>query len=120
LPGTLVVIPAAICRWFCIGLIISLWDMPNPPLEYMLNPDGELTWLGVDNPGGADSPGGGPVAVENPGGETTLPPNPGSGVEGVMAEGGPMLVDWPVRTPKGFLEKLSRMPPLTLLCKGCP
>lgn len=56
-----------------MGLIMSLWLIPKPPLEYMLKPEDELAWLGVDSPGGAESPGGGPVAVEKPGGAPPLP-----------------------------------------------
>lgn len=94
--------------------------MPNPPFEYIPNPELLLVWAELDRPGGADNPGGGPVAVEKPGGAATLLPNPESGVEGVMAEDGPMLELWPLRTPKGFLEKLNRIPPLTLLCSMYP
>ena len=32
----------------------------------------------------------------------------------------PWPEDWPERTPKGFFEKLKRIPPLTLLCNGWP
>lgn len=85
LPETLVAIG---CR---IGLPMSLWPIPNPPLAYMPKPEeGPLEWTGVAKPGGADRPGGGPVAVEKPGGAATLLPKPDRGVVGVMADDGPI------------------------------
>jgi hypothetical protein len=98
-----------------IGPAMSFVPMPKPPLEYIPKPELPFVCTAVDNPGGADNPGGGPVAVEKPGGAATLLPNPERGVVGVMADCGPMLELWPLRTPRGFLEKLSRMPPLMLL-----
>jgi len=59
----------------------------------MPNPEDPLLWTGVDRPGGADRPGGGPVAVEKPGGAAILPPNPDNGVEGAMDEAGPIFED---------------------------
>lgn len=94
---------------------MSLWLIPKPPLEYMPKPELLLVCTGVDRPGGTDNPGGGPVAVEKPGGPAALLPKPERGVDGAMADCGPIAEFWPLRTPKGFLEKLKRMPPLTLL-----
>nr|GFD60294.1 hypothetical protein [Tanacetum cinerariifolium] len=42
-------------------------------------------------PGGADKPGGGPVAVEKPGGAPTPPPKPERGELEVMEDADPML-----------------------------
>lgn len=86
---------------------------PNPPLENM--PKLEDALIGDDIPGGV-SPGGGPVAVE----KLWLMPNPlpmpGILLWGVMGVGGMLLLLFcPFRTPKGFFEKLSLIPPLTLL-----
>lgn len=69
-------------------------------------------------PGGAVSPGGGPLAVEN--GWIPKPFAPGMGPDGDKGVGGPIPPGCPLRTPSGFLEKLKRMPPFTLLCSGCP
>jgi hypothetical protein len=60
------------------------------------------------------------VAVEKPGGAATLLPKPDKGVDGDMADAGLMLAFWPLRTPRGFLEKLNLIPPLTLLCSMYP
>jgi hypothetical protein len=62
-------------------------------------------------PGGAASPGGGPLAVVNPfwGLRVRLD------MAWVMVDAAGVGV-CPDRTPSGFLEKLKRMPPLTLLC----
>ena len=61
------------------------------------------------SPGGAESPGGGPLLEpkEPPIGAQFNPCIPGSG----PGEDIPC----PERTPSGFLEKLSRIPPLMLL-----
>ena len=72
------------------------------------------------SPGGTLNPGGGPAAVEKPTGDMAVTPfidiGPAalSGVEGFVPPG------CPARTPRGFFEKLSRIPPLTLLCNWTP
>lgn len=71
--------------------------------------------MAIFNPGGTDSPGGGPLAVENPPGLMLVKLFMLIGPVAVSGVGGLVLPGWPARTPKGFLEKLSRMPPLTLL-----
>ncbi len=72
------------------------------------------------SPGGADRPGGGPLAVLN---EDPGPPN----IAPFMACMTPETfwdpgdaIPCPDRTPRGFLEKLKRIPPLMLLWSGCP
>ena len=51
-----------------IGLVMSFAATPKPPLEKTLKFGFPLVFTGVESPGGAESPGGGPVAVVNPGG----------------------------------------------------
>src|SRR3954465_14320014 len=69
----------------------------------------------IPSPGGAVNPGGGPLAVVNPFVE------PGCMPLRLPIEPAALWPDdGPERTPRGFLEKLRRMPPLTLLCNGCP
>lgn len=103
---------------------MSFGPAPKPPLAYGENPLAEpLVYAALAKPGGAERPGaerpgGGPVAAANPGGAATLLPKPGIAEVGVTADGGPIVADCPVRTPSGFLEKLRRMPPFTLLCNG--
>lgn len=90
------------------------------PVPLLGNPAGLYDWPLKEpvkrlcaRPGGAARPGGGPLAVVKP-----------------LGLAAPIMVDmelgdtWeavcPERTPRGFLEKLKRMPPLTLLWSGCP
>lgn len=74
-----------------------------------------------EKPGGAESPGGGPLAVEKPVGEMGVIPfnRPGpvavNGVDKLE-----LLPGCPERTPSGFFEKLSRIPPFTLLWSWAP
>ncbi len=75
----------------------------------------------VPRPGGDASPGGGPLAVAK--GwleEVPIPPKPSIGPCGDIGAAGTIPPGCPVRTPRGFFEKLRRIPPLTLLWSGCP
>ena len=76
-----------------------------PPYGILLGP----------RPGGADKPGGGPLAVLNavPGPPIIDPLIPWMRPGGFCGPG--EVMPCPERTPRGFLEKLSRMPPLMLL-----
>ena len=70
------------------------------------------------SPGGAARPGGGPLAVLN---DAPGPPIIVPFIPCIDTFDGPgEVIPCPDRTPRGFLEKLSLMPPLMLLCRGCP
>lgn len=91
-----------------IPKLLMLFGLIMPP----------MVLLEACRPGGAANPGGGPLAVEN--GWIPNPLAPGMGPDGDKGVCEPIPPGWPVRTPSGFLEKLSRMPPFTLLWSGCP
>ena len=61
------------------------------------------------------SPGGGPLAVEKEPDELVLGEVTPIELIELSAGGRLLLPGCPARTPNGFLEKLKRMPPLTLL-----
>jgi hypothetical protein len=68
------------------------------------------------SPGGTERPGGGPFADGKAPGLIAAIELILKGPVVLMGVDGLLLPGCPARTPNGFLEKLSRIPPLTLLC----
>jgi len=92
---------------------------PKPPALKSISGMKEGAYAGARADDGLESPGGGPVAVVKPGGAGEPLPKPGGGPWLPMLGCGSMP-PCPLRTPRGFLEKLKRIPPLMLFDKHLP